>query len=66
MQNAADNKYADGVTPTLSIKDDLIVVECNEVGFSAANIEAICRIGAGKKQDKKGFIGRKLLIQSRR
>lgn len=46
--------------PTLSvtIRDNLIIVECNEVGFSAANVEAICRIGASTKKNKKGFIGR--------
>lgn len=67
IQNADDNKYADDVTPTLNmiVKDDLIVVECNEVGFSAANIEAICKIGASTKKNKKGFIGRSLPIRSR-
>jgi hypothetical protein len=60
MQNAADNKYADGVTPTLkvTVKNNLVVIECNEIGFDAANVEAICKIGASTKRNKEGFIGR--------
>jgi hypothetical protein len=58
IQNAADNKYADGVTPTLNmtVNEDFIIFQCNEVGFSAANVEAICKIGASTK-NKNGFIG---------
>ena len=60
IQNAADNKYADGVTPTLNvlITDKVIVVRCNEVGFNADNVEAICKIGASTKKNQKGLIGR--------
>jgi hypothetical protein len=59
IQNAADNKYADGVTPTLSvvITDAVIIVQCNEVGFDAANVDAICKIGASTKKNQKGLIG---------
>ena len=37
-------------------------IDCNEVGFSKANVEALCRIGASTKKDKertKGYIGEK-------
>jgi hypothetical protein len=66
LQNADDNKYADGVTPTLSvvITDKVIVVECNEVGFDAANVEAICKIGASTKKNQKGLIGTLLRVAS--
>ncbi|KIM82107.1 hypothetical protein PILCRDRAFT_88871 [Piloderma croceum F 1598] len=60
-QHAADNKYADGVTPTLSvvITDAVIIVQCNEVRFDAANVDAICKIGASTKTNQKGLIGEK-------
>ncbi|KAI0302873.1 hypothetical protein B0F90DRAFT_1667473 [Multifurca ochricompacta] len=64
IQNADDNAYADGVTPTLHlrIEDRLVLFECNELGFSADNVKAICDIGASTKTREKstrGFIGEK-------
>ena len=44
----------------LQIEDDLIVFECNELGFSADNVKAICDIGGSTKATKnstRGFIG---------
>jgi hypothetical protein len=62
IQNADDNTYADSVTPSLNlrIEDSLVVFECNELGFSAENIKAICDIGASTKTHEhstRGFIG---------
>ena len=62
IQNADDNKYADDVTPSLNlqIEENLIVFECNELGFSADNVTAICDIGASTKvreNSVRGFIG---------
>ncbi|KAN0136170.1 hypothetical protein V8E53_006030 [Lactarius tabidus] len=64
IQNADDNTYADDVTPSLKlrIEDSLVVFECNELGFSADNIKAICDIGASTKMHEKStrrFIGEK-------
>jgi hypothetical protein len=41
IQNAADNKYANDVTPTLSltVKDKVLIFECNELGFTARDVE---------------------------
>jgi hypothetical protein len=62
IQNADDNTYADDVTPSLKlrIEDSLVVFECNELGFSADNVKAICDIGASTKTHEnstRGFIG---------
>ena len=62
IQNADDNTYADDVIPSLNlrIEDSLVVFECNELGFSAENVKAICDIGASTKTAEKstrGFIG---------
>lgn len=60
MQNADDNDYADGVTPTLRLKfsDNHIRIECNEVGFNEADVRAICKIGEITKKDLVGYIGK--------
>lgn len=62
IQNADDNAYADDVIPSLNltIEQNLIVFECNELGFSADNVKAICDIGASTKtaeNSTRGFIG---------
>ena len=62
IQNADDNAYGDDVTPSLklTIEQNLIVFECNELGFSADNVRAICDIGASTKTHEnstRGFIG---------
>ena len=59
VQNADDNKYADDVTPTLSLllDHDKLTVWCNEVGFTAQNVRAICSIGKSTKTGSTGYIG---------
>ncbi|KAH8981074.1 hypothetical protein EDB92DRAFT_1805391 [Lactarius akahatsu] len=64
IQNADDNTYADDVTPSLNlrIEDSLVVFECNERGFLADNVKAICDIGQSTKTREnatRGFIGEK-------
>ena len=59
IQNAVDNSYAAGVSPTLEIelrRSDL-QIWCNEVGFNEANVKAFCSIGNSTKKNKKGYIG---------
>ena len=34
-------------------------MDCNETGFTPADIEAICRVGGSNKTSKEGFIGAK-------
>ncbi|KAJ3090554.1 hypothetical protein HK102_003386 [Quaeritorhiza haematococci] len=62
LQNADDNKYPRGIKPTIKfhISEDCIVVGNNEVGFSVANIRALCDIGKSTKSAKEaGYIGQK-------
>ncbi|CEG37945.1 phosphoserine aminotransferase [Plasmopara halstedii] len=64
LQNADDNKYDEGVTPrgefTLTA-DKKIVFYNNEQGFSSANIQAICDVGASTKaaENEEASIGKK-------
>lgn len=63
IQNADDNKY-DTSTPTLSFFYTLgsLRVDCNEVGFTAKDVEAICAINQSTKSNKKTdgeYIGEK-------
>ncbi|XP_042388023.1 uncharacterized protein LOC121980124 [Zingiber officinale] len=72
VQNAEDNKYAEGVTPSLEFlitskditktgaKTTLLLFN-NEIGFSTSNIDSICRIGKSTKKGKRhlGYIGEK-------
>ncbi|KAL3661405.1 hypothetical protein V7S43_013608 [Phytophthora oleae] len=63
LQNADDNTYDDTVIPlgdfTLT-KDKEIVFYNNEKGFSPANIQAICDVGASTKAiDSDASIGKK-------
>uniref|UniRef100_D8Q195 Protein NO VEIN C-terminal domain-containing protein n=1 Tax=Schizophyllum commune (strain H4-8 / FGSC 9210) TaxID=578458 RepID=D8Q195_SCHCM len=57
VQNADDNKYAEGTKPTLTIRieDDAVTFSSNELGFEPANVRAICSVG---KSTKKGMSGR--------
>ncbi|KAL1747603.1 hypothetical protein HDZ31DRAFT_72121 [Schizophyllum fasciatum] len=57
VQNADDNKYAEGVKPTLSIliEDSVVTFSSNELGFEPDNVRAICSVG---KSTKKGMSGR--------
>ena len=61
IQNAADNHYKPEVEPLLRIcaRSDRIQLDCNETGFTPADIEAICRVGGSNKTAKEGFIGAK-------
>ncbi|KAI7329051.1 hypothetical protein KC315_g6323, partial [Hortaea werneckii] len=63
IQNSDDNKYASDVLPKLRIvyrEDGLLFIGCNEVGFTAENVKAICRIACSTKKvegSQKGYIG---------
>lgn len=61
IQNADDNKYAKGVTPTLSITvtPQHVKIGCNEEGFSRENIQALCRTGRSSKRPGQGYTGEK-------
>ncbi|TVU25294.1 hypothetical protein EJB05_27786, partial [Eragrostis curvula] len=72
IQNAEDNDYPSGATPALEFvitsKDitcsgatATLLVFNNEKGFTAANIESICRIGKSTKKGNRssGYIGEK-------
>ncbi|PVH80366.1 hypothetical protein DL98DRAFT_628772 [Cadophora sp. DSE1049] len=65
IQNAEDNKFTQAATlgeePFIkfNIYPTKIVVECNEDGFTKSNVDAICRVGASSKQNKRGYIGEK-------
>jgi hypothetical protein len=63
IQNADDNVYT-SATPTLSFsyKPGCLRIDCNEVGFDASNVAAICGISQSTKSDKSSdgeFIGEK-------
>jgi hypothetical protein len=65
IQNADDNRY-EVDCPTVAISLDsyseTLRFDCNEVGFSRANLEAICGIGESTKVSKEGpsgYIGEK-------
>ncbi|KAJ3552545.1 hypothetical protein NM688_g4098 [Phlebia brevispora] len=63
IQNADDNSYAPETKPCVSFRLDLqnreLNILCNEKGFSAENIEAICSVGKSTKKNKVGYIGEK-------
>ncbi|KAF3059432.1 hypothetical protein GL218_05145 [Daldinia childiae] len=65
LQNAEDNSFtraqSSGVVPYVSfdVYKDRVVVECNEDGFTEANLRAICKIGASSKTGAQGYIGEK-------
>ncbi|KAF2812279.1 uncharacterized protein BDZ99DRAFT_518138 [Mytilinidion resinicola] len=63
IQNADDNTY-DNPSPTLSFsyKPGSLRIDCNEVGFTAENVEAICAISRSTKSGKTSdgeYIGEK-------
>jgi len=60
LQNADDNQYG-GVAPDFSItyKPGHLRIDCNEVGFTDRNVEAICAIGGSTKSGSDDFIGEK-------
>ncbi|KAK5682143.1 hypothetical protein LTS10_005268 [Elasticomyces elasticus] len=65
IQNADDNAYHSGVTPTLTFlqgSNGYLWVGCNEVGFTQANVRAICDIADSTKKveaNRKVSIGEK-------
>ncbi|KAF2276420.1 uncharacterized protein EI97DRAFT_458354 [Westerdykella ornata] len=61
IQNADDNKYTEGETPTVSITvfPKHVKIECNEEGFSRENIQALCRTGRSSKTPGQGYTGEK-------
>jgi hypothetical protein len=61
IQNADDNKYDENETPTVSIKifPEHVKIECNEVGFSKNNVQALCRTGRSSKPPGQGYTGEK-------
>ncbi|VDB87553.1 unnamed protein product [Peniophora sp. CBMAI 1063] len=63
VQNADDNTYPPGATPSLRIRleDDRIVISSNEVGFSNEDVRAICSADESTKVGKKDadYIGEK-------
>lgn len=63
LQNADDNDYDAAVVPWLqfTFTSGFLRVDCNEVGFNASNVEAICNIGSSTKsgQDHIGRTGEK-------
>jgi hypothetical protein len=61
IQNADDNKYHKGETPTvvITVFPKYVQIECNEKGFSKRNIEALCRTGRSSKRPGKGYTGEK-------
>lgn len=66
LQNADDNHYEPNVVPELclSFEDDRIRIECNEIGFNEANVQAICKIGASTKRSMTGYIGAPQMLSS--
>lgn len=54
VQNADDNIYPEGRRPTISFtyKPGKLRIDCNEVGFTAANVEAICAVSQSTKSGK--------------
>jgi hypothetical protein len=61
IQNADDNKYTEGQTPTISITvfPKQVQIGCNEEGFSRENIQALCRTGRSSKTPGQGYTGEK-------
>ncbi|KAK3352231.1 hypothetical protein B0T25DRAFT_500124 [Lasiosphaeria hispida] len=63
IQNANDNKF-DEAEPTLvfSYTGGHIQIECNEIGFTPENVDAICRLGQSSKKrlgDATPYVGEK-------
>ena len=65
LQNTDDNNYdtaqAAQQNPYVSFKlyHDRLVMDCNEDGFTAANLSAICDVGNSSKSSSEGYIGEK-------
>lgn len=61
VQNADDNAYAIGVGPEihLTLSSEALTIWNNELGFTQANVRALCSVGESTKSRKVGFIGEK-------
>jgi hypothetical protein len=65
LQNAEDNHYEGarerGEDPyvLIHVYHDKIVLECNEDGFTDANLKAICAVGQSSKHGAQGYVGEK-------
>ncbi|KAK4173636.1 hypothetical protein QBC36DRAFT_53569 [Triangularia setosa] len=65
LQNAEDNDYSEalahGEVPkvSFSVYSNHVVLECNEDGFTKANLRAICDIGKSSKTAAQCYIGEK-------
>ena len=61
IQNADDNKYAGDITPTLALSyhDRLLRTDCNELGFTPEQVDAICHLGFSSKKNQAGSTGEK-------
>ncbi len=69
IQNAEDNDYAPGVTPSLrfevceleieGVSGPALIVHNNETGFRQENVEALCQVGQSTKKKAQGYIGEK-------
>lgn len=56
IQNADDNDYAPGVTPTVHFhlsNSALIVLNNESVGFTQADISALCDVGLSTKTENR-------------
>lgn len=55
VQNADDNEYHFGTTPELSfvLSESQLTLINNEMGFTEANVDAICNVGASSKAASK-------------
>lgn len=61
IQNADDNKYAEGCTPTLALsyQHRRLRTDCNELGFTRGDVDAICKIGLSNKKNQVESTGEK-------
>jgi hypothetical protein len=56
LQNADDNSYAPGVVPAVEflLLPDAVAVINNETGLTAADVRALCDVGASTKTGAAG------------
>jgi len=71
IQNAEDNAYVEGTQPSMVFRllqtdpthtpgsTGALIIQNNEVGFSAENVDAICSVGKSTKKKAQGYIGEK-------
>jgi hypothetical protein len=65
IQNAEDNLYSKALAKSESpwlvftLKQDRIIIDSNEDGFTEANVRAICSTGESTKAFNSGYIGEK-------